>query len=335
MTGAAKSPMRMLRAAWETFWYSQGNTFSLGLFRILFAICLYLEISTTAWWSVFAIEGGFHLPYVQFIQPVTAETFGWMLNLQFPFILLLALGLFTRLSCSALLLLQGYIFFADQMNFRNHPYFFLLLLFLLLFSPADDALSLKSIIRALKNRRPVIASVLGSQQLLTFQRLIQVQVCIVYLYAAFHKLNFGYLSGTVVEYYMRDELLRGRAGKFLEAVLSESSLFSLMDILYSGQTFLAISLLSLILEFGLPLALWFRKTRPFALILGTVFHLGLYLAMDVLSFSLAMIATYLLFLEPETLVSRLRPILLRERPQGEWNGQTQEINKARSETSWQ
>jgi len=113
MTGASKSPMRMLRAAWQTFWYSQGNTFSLGLFRILFAICLYLEISTTAWWSVFAIEGGFHLPYVQFIQPVTAETFGWMLNLQFPFILLLALGLFTRLSCSALLLLQdGDYFYA-------------------------------------------------------------------------------------------------------------------------------------------------------------------------------------------------------------------------------
>jgi len=322
MTGASKSPMRMLSAAWETFWYSKGNTFSLGLFRILFAICLYLETSTTTWWSVFAIEGGFHLPYAQFIQPVTVETFGWMLNLQFPFILLLALGLFTRLSCSALLLLQGYIFFADQMNFRNHPYLFLLVLFLLLFSPADDALSLKSILRALKNRRPVIASLLGSQQPLTFQRLIQVQVCIVYLYAAFQKLNVGYLSGAVVEHYMRDEFLRGRAGKILEAVLSESTLFSLMDILYSGQTFIAISLLSLILEFCLPLALWFRKTRPFALILGTGFHIGLYVAMDVLSFSLAMSAAYLLFLEPETLVSRLRPILLRDRPEFELKVQT-------------
>ncbi len=106
-----------------------------------------------------------------------------------------------------------------------------------------------------------------------------------------------------------------------------------MDILYSGQTFIAISLLSLILEFGLPLALWFRKTRTFALILGIGFHIGLYLAMEVLSFSLAMISTYLLFLEPETLVSRLRPILLRDRPEGDRNGQTQEINKARNETS--
>ncbi len=324
MTGHLKSIARKLSSAWKTFWYSRGNTLSLGLFRILFAICLYLETSTTAWWSVFAIEGGFHLPYVWFIQPVTAETFGWMLNLQFPFIVLLAMGLFTRLSCSALLLLQGYIFFADQMNFRNHPYLFLLILFLLLFSPADDALSLKSILRALKNRRPVIASLLGSLQPLTFQRLIQVQVCIVYLYAAFHKLNSGYLSGAVLEYYMRDEFLRGQAGKILEAVLSESALFSLMDFLHNGQTFLVVSLLALILEFMIPLALWFRKTRPFALILGIGFHIGLFLFMEVLSFSLTMIAAYLLFLEPETLVSRLRPIILQNRSEGELKVQIQE-----------
>ena len=317
MTGHLESIARKLSSAWETFWYSKGNTFNLGLFRILFAISLYLEVSTTGWWSVFAIEGGFHLPYVQFIQPVTRETFKWMLILQFPFILLLAMGFLTRLSCSALLFLQGYIFFADQMNFRNHPYLFLLLLFLLLFSPADDALSLKSIFRALKNRRPVITSLLGSQQPLTFQRLIQVQVCILYLYAAFQKLNFGYLSGAVIEYYMSHEFLRGLAGKILEAVLSESTLFSLMDFLHNGQTFMAISLLSLSLEFGLPLALWFRKTRPFALILGIGFHIGLYLAMEVLEFSLAMIAAYLLFLESETLVSRLRPFATRNRPNRE------------------
>lgn len=332
MTEHLDSTARKFSSAWETFWYSNGNTFSLGLFRLLFAICLYLELSTTAWWSVFAIEGGFHLPYVWFIQPVTADTFGWMLNLQYPFILLLAIGLFTRLSCSALLLLQGYIFFADQMNFRNHPYFFLLVLCLLLFSPADDALSLKSILRALKNRRPMIASLLGSQQPLTFQRLIQFQVCILYLYAAFQKLNFGFVRGAVLEHYMSDEFLRGPAGKILEAVLSESALFSLMDFLHNGQTFMVISLLSLILEFCLPLALWFRKPRPFAMILGIVFHIGLAVAMDVWSFSLAMTAAYLLFLEPATLVSRLRPILLRDRPELELKVQTQEINKARSES---
>jgi len=330
MTEHPRSTVRNLSSVWETFWCSEGNTFNLGLFRILFAISLYLEVSVTAWWSVFAIEGGFHLPYVSFIQPVARETFKWMLILQIPLILLLAMGLLTRLSGSALLLLQGYIFFADQMNFRNHPYFFLLLLFLLLFSPADDALSLKSIFRALKNRQPVITSLLGSQQPLTFQRLIQVQVTILYLYAAFHKLNIGFLNGSVLEFYMNQEFQKGLAGEILGSILSEPALTSLMHFLRNGPTFMVISLISVILEFGIPLALWFRKTRPYALILGIGFHIGLYLAMEVLEFSLVFIASYLLFLEPETLVSRLRPILLRDRPELELKVQTQEINKPKS-----
>ena len=286
MTFLSGSMVRKFIEGWKGFWYGSGGTFNLGLFRILFAICLYHEVGTTRWFSVFAIEGGFHLPYVWFIQPITAETFGWMLKLQYPFILLLGLGLFTRVSCGALLLLQGYIFFADQMNFRNHPYFYLLLLFLLLFSSSDDALSLKSIFRALKNRRPILDSLLGSQHLLTFQRLIQVQVCIVYLYAALQKLSLPYLNGTLLEVFMKEEFLRGKAGKILEAMLSESSLFALMDLLYAEPTFMVLAIFSVTLEFFIPLALWYRRTRPFAIILGTGFHIFLYFAMDVFGFSL-------------------------------------------------
>jgi len=293
MTVRLESMTRKLGTAWENFWYSQGSTLNLGLFRILFAYCLYQEVGNTFEDARFAIEDGFYLPYVEFIQPVTKETYILIHNLYSPLILLLALGLFTRFSCSVLFLLQGYLFFADQLNFRNHPYFFVLVLLLLLFSPTDDALSVKSILRALKNRRPVIASFLGSQQPLTFQRLIQVQVCIVYLYAAFHKLNAGYLSGVVLEFYLRKQFLSGRAGQILETVFSESALFSLMNFLYSGQTFKALSVLSVIVEFGLPFTLWFRKTRPIALILGIGFHLGILIGMNIINFSLAMIATYL------------------------------------------
>ncbi len=45
---------------WEAFWFSEGSTFSLGLFRILFALLLYREITTTLSKSLFAVEGGFH-----------------------------------------------------------------------------------------------------------------------------------------------------------------------------------------------------------------------------------------------------------------------------------
>ena len=78
MTGPLESLDRKLGSAGEAFWYSNGSTLNLGLFRILFATCLFREVGTTLEMSTFALEGGFHLPYVGFIQPVTAETYEWI-----------------------------------------------------------------------------------------------------------------------------------------------------------------------------------------------------------------------------------------------------------------
>ncbi len=310
MTRRLESRVRRFIETWEGFWFSKGSTFNLALFRILFAIALFFEVAVTFDKSLFAIDGDFHLPYLDFIPTVSRQTYVWIHDLQYPFILLLGLGLFSRLSCSALLVLQGYILFADQLNFRNHPYFFLLVLFILLFSPADDALSIRSIFRAVKNRQPIAASLLGSQQPLAFQRLIQVEVCIVYLFAAFHKLNMGYLSGLVLNYYLVDFSSFGRPGIVFKALFLDPFLTSMENFVLSEQTLIILSALTVVFEFGLPLALWFRKTRSMAIILGIGFHLGIFFGMDILNFSLAMIATYLLFLDPETLVTRLRPILL-------------------------
>ncbi len=334
MTRRLESLVRKFSETWESFWYSKGSTFNLGLFRILFAFCLFLEIENTVPKSLFAIEGGFHLPYLGFVRLVTAETYALIHLLQVPFVLLLGLGLFSRFSCSALLVLQGYVFFADQLNFRNHPYFFLLVLFLLLFSPADDALSIKSIFRALKNRQPMTASLLSSQQPLTFQRLIQVQVCIVYVYAAFHKLNMGYLSGYVLEGFLGKLFLTGRPGIIFTALLPEPFLASLKEFVLSAQALQALSVLTVVFELGLPLTLWFRKTRPIALTLGIGFHLGIFLSMDILVFSLATIGTYLLFLDPETLVARLRPILLREQPERVGKSEMQRDDKTQGRQKW-
>ena len=160
------------------------------------------------------------------------------------------------------------------------------------------------------------ASLLGSQQPLTFQRLIQVQVCIVYVYAAFHKLNMGYLSGLVLYYYLVDFSSSGRPGIVFKALFPDPFLTSMENFVLSEQTLMALSALTVVFEFGLPVALWFRKTRPTAIILGIGFHLGIFFGMDILNFSLAMIATYLLFLDPETLVARLRPIATQDRPAG-------------------
>ena len=316
MTRRLESRVRRFIETWEGFWFSKGSTFNLALFRILFAIALFFEVAVTFDKSLFAIDGDFHLPYLDFIPTVSRQTYVWIHDLQYPFIFLLGLGLFSRFSCSALLVLQGYIFFADQLNFRNHPYFFLLVLFILLFSPADDALSIRSIFRAVKNRQPIAASLLGSQQPLAFQRLIQVEVCIVYLFAAFHKLNMGYLSGAVLHHYLLKHFLTAAPERIFLALFPEPFLASMEDFVFDPQTVMVLSFLTVVLELGLPFALWFRKTRPMALILGIGLHLGILFSMNIINFSVAMIATYLLFLDPETLVTRLRSIATQDRPAG-------------------
>ena len=138
----------MIAAWWDRFWYAEGSTLALGVFRIGFAGCLLLEIRTTVGRSTYAMVEGFHLPYWSAIPLVSPETYDLIHLLQVPCAVLLGLGLLHRSACIALLSLQGWIFFADQLNFRNHPYFFLLVLFLLLLSPADDAVSLRALWRA-------------------------------------------------------------------------------------------------------------------------------------------------------------------------------------------
>ena len=53
------------------------------------------------------------------------------------------------------------------------------------------------------------------------------------------------------------------------------------------------------LELVLPVALWIPRARPFAIPIGVVFHVVIGVSMLIVTFSVAMIASYLLFLDPE------------------------------------
>lgn len=303
---------------WNAFWFAEGPTVSLGLFRIAFAYVLWREIPVSIQRNAFAITGGFHLPYLDVIPLVSETTYRLLHTLQYPCIALLGLGLLTRPACGVLFVLQGYLFFADRINFRNHPYFFVLLLLLLLIlflAPTANALSVQAIIRAVRKRRPWWSELLGSRCPLTCQRLIQVQVSLVYVYAALHKLNPGYLGGLVMQDEIVDKLMM-RLQEVLGGILSKASLQSVQAFLNQPEHLIVPSVLSVMLELTLPFALWHRRTRPFALGVGVLFHLSIAFSMYIVTFSWAVIGSYLLFLDPETLprlwhrtVQRIRGIV--------------------------
>lgn len=265
----------------------------MGLFRIIFSLCLIKEIETTRTKSIFAVEGGFHLPYVPFIQPVPREVFDWMMTLQYPLAMLLLVGLWMRPACVALIGLQGYIFFTDQLNFRNHPYFFILVLIALLLSHADQSFSFKSYIRQRFEGQNWREALCGPLRPVTMQRLIQVQLTCVYLFAAYHKLHPHYLDGSVMLNQVHRDL--DIITEALHLFLSPERVTAVVDRIQQPGFLEWPARFSVFLELFIPLALWNRFTRPLAILLGLGFHGSIALFMNIKAFSFATMGVYLLW----------------------------------------
>ena len=277
----------------------------------------------------FAIEGGFHFPYLSLIKPAPDFLYHGMHDLQYPFAGLLALGIFPRLSAGTLLGLQGYLFFADRLNFRNHPYFFLLLLLLLTLSRhAGTSFSIPALWRRHRSQDGPIAP-------LTIQRMIQVQVSIVYVFAALHKMTAWYLGGNVLAEVIDPSLL-----KILHGAVSSGTLEAVRLAIENPRFWIAPAWITVLLELALPVALWIPRIRPAAMLFGIGFHLTIAFTMTIYVFSAAMISSYVLFLEPETLprlVDRWRPRLFGTPPsrplQGGANDPAKRSRKTRQKPS--
>lgn len=278
---------------WGEFWFGRGRADALAVFRILFAVCLLLEARISLSANRLAIEGGFHLPYLSWIPLLPKELYSLLHAAQYPCIVLLGLGCFTRTACLALLGLQGYVFFADQLNFRNHPYLFLLILLLLLQSPCSEHYSLRAASRGLGSGRRAASQMWP----LTAQRLIQFQISAVYLFAAGHKINPQFLGGHVLAHYFGQDLATGSSLLLLDAVADPQTIRTWVEWVKTPANMVMASWVTLLAEIFLAFGLWFRRTRPWAMLIGFALHLGIAVVMDVWSFTVAVLGSYLLFLD--------------------------------------
>ena len=247
-----------LAPRWNAFWFATGDARPLALLRILFAFALAEDVRNAHALCRYAIAGGFHWPYFGWWPLLTQAQYDAVHWAQLPLILLLGVGVAARSAALGLLLLQGLVFGADHLNFRNHGYLFLLVLAVLAVSPAGEALA----VGRRKPERPV---------LLTAQRLLQVQVTLVYAWAAVHKLHPAYLRGEVLA-----EILHLKASFFV-VVASWATV--------AGEVFLAVGL-------------WTPRTRRVAVGLAVLMHTVFALTLDIYGFSLTMLGLCLLFLPP-------------------------------------
>lgn len=125
-------------------------------------------------------------------------------------------------------------------------------------------------------------------------RLIQIQMTAIYLSAGYSKLQGAtWQDGSAMFYVFQMEDYMGRSG-FTEWALDFPWVLRCL-------TWTAISI-----ELVLPFALWFKRTRQFAIVVGIVFHLSIELTMNLFLFEWLMILGLLSFLEGKSTTADFR-----------------------------
>jgi hypothetical protein len=174
-----------------------------------------------------------------------------------------------------------YVLLCDRLQYHNNRYSLLLFGFLLAFTPCDRSFAL---------RRAAGAGALGPRWAVY---LMQLQVSLIYASSALGKLVDPDWRGGLV--------LLLRAARSLELATERGIHLPapLVELAGSPLAFSAISKLAIGTELFLALGLWLPRSRPIALWLGVLFHLGIELSARVELFSYVMWTSYVLFAVPE------------------------------------
>jgi uncharacterized membrane protein YphA (DoxX/SURF4 family) len=248
-----------------------GSTRPIALIRI--------AVPLLAW-----AEYGFEL--VMFRDP------RWTIRLialsMFASTLMLLVGWMTRvaaiwaaLSLTLLFLVVG-DYYGREYFVHHHSYMLLLSTWLLALSPCGKSYSVDRWL-AVRRARRLGQRIPLERAPLWAQRLICVHVSTVYFWSAFDKCNPAFLSGARIEHFFMS--------------------------FYNGSDYpeipgfhiitLALAWGTVALEFFLAIGLWLRRTRRIAMLAGVIFHLTLYLALPVATFSIMTMVMYLAFLDPD------------------------------------
>jgi hypothetical protein len=115
-------------------------------------------------------------------------------------------------------------------------------------------------------------------------RMMQVQICVIYAYTGFEKLKGStWWDGTALWSVLANPQMVAVDLSFMRAFPTAIAVMSFVTILF---------------EIYFTPAVWSRSLKFPWLIMGFCFHMGIGLLMGLMPFSLAMMSTYFLFLDP-------------------------------------
>jgi len=166
-----------------------------------------------------------------------------------------------------------------------------LFLFYLSFTKCTDYFSLKIFLKSwlFKKKRNINLEKIHNpnnffdQMSTVFFRLIQIQICVIYMYTGFEKLKGNtWWDGTALWTVFANPQFTG---------------FNLIWLKNFPLFFAAGTFLSIIFEIYFPVMILNQKYRHYWLMAGVVFHFTIGLTLSLMTFSVVMLSTYFLFLD--------------------------------------
>lgn len=252
---------------------------SLAFFRILFgALMVYEVIRYFKFDRVtrYYIEPSFYFTYefFPFVSPLPGPWMYWLFFAMGVFAVGIALGFFYRISATLFCLAYTYVFLLDKAQYNNHYYLIILLSFLLIVVDADRWLAVDQWVD------PRL-----KEEVVPFWNLFifRAQIVIVYFYAGVAKLNADWLAGEPIRTWLHNRADYPYLGPFL------TTEWATIFFGYGGLLF----------DLSIGFLLLWKRTRLLAIVGVLFFHLMNKWLFSIGIFPYLMIASTILFVEPD------------------------------------
>ncbi len=298
---AAARPLLTPWHAWCRFWFAPISTVTIGLYRILYGLCVLQFV------LLFAANAGDFFGTGAMLSPKTAQHQLWPggqfwgpqphpsvlfwvtspLGVKLFFAALavaalcLTLGFHSRISAVAVFVALISVGRADPLALNGGDVALRVCGFYLIFAPAGAALSvdrLRALARGAAPARPPLAPPWA-------QRLLQLQVALIYASTALLKLKGHAWPDGIALYYT-----------------SRLEEFYRFPVPFLAHSMLLVNLATywtLAVEIALAFLVWIPPLRAIVLLNGLLLHAGIEYSMNIPQFSAIMVSSYVLFTDVE------------------------------------
>lgn len=289
--------LNALRQVWVQFWFTPESAVPAAVARIVFGslliqfvLLLAPELHTllgeksilprmidNAWWGSPAFSILDYLPHEN-------RYLDWLLALTLVCAVFVTVGFCTRLSAFIIFVIMSSFYARNAFVFGASDSILRTVMFLLAFSHAGDALSVKRLLSVWFERKcPDSAQKLYKPWAL---RMIQVHFALVWWVGCTRKLQGSdWMNGTAVYYVTHVKELARYPLPFLP------------DNLWTARV---LTWSTMIIEFSLAVLIWIEDFRLPLIVFGVLFHLAMDWALWVPQFEFVMIAGLIAFLRPAT-----------------------------------